>query len=127
MALATEQGFAFRLAHGQALHDWALAIQGQGKQGIVEIRQGLMAALATGDKAYTPHILGKHSLYPATNRSNLGNSVLPPAWPACGSPRASARRPPTCWNRCTSGLLRALTRRTFRTRKHFWRRQHNEG
>jgi hypothetical protein len=36
----------------------------------------------------------------------------PPAWLASGSPRASARRPMTCWRRCTTGLPRALTRWT---------------
>ena len=58
MTLATEQGFALRLAQGTVLHGWALAMQGQNEAGIAQIRQGLTAALATGDNVYVLYFLG---------------------------------------------------------------------
>jgi predicted ATPase/class 3 adenylate cyclase len=58
MTLATERGFASWLARSTVLHGWALAMQGQGKQGIAEIRQGLAAELATGSTLFQPYFLG---------------------------------------------------------------------
>jgi TOMM system kinase/cyclase fusion protein len=55
MALSTEQGFASRLAMGLFLRGWALAEQGQGEEGIAQMRQGLAARHAIGedvDRAY---------------------------------------------------------------------------
>jgi predicted ATPase len=56
--LATEQGFALWVAYGTVLNGWALAMQGQGEQGITEIRQGLAAELATGSKLFQTYFLG---------------------------------------------------------------------
>jgi predicted ATPase len=56
--LATEQGFALWLAWGTVLHGWTLAMQGQGEEGRAEMRQGLAADLATGDKLLQPYFLG---------------------------------------------------------------------
>ena len=56
--LAREQGFAFFLARGTVVHGWALAMQGQGEEGIAEIRQGLAADLATGSVFFHPYYLG---------------------------------------------------------------------
>jgi predicted ATPase len=50
MALANEHGFAQRLAQGMMRRGWALAEQGRGAEGIVQIRQGLAAHRATGAK-----------------------------------------------------------------------------
>ncbi len=50
ITLATEQGFAQALATGTIMRGWALAEQGQGKEGIPQIRQGLAAYQATGAK-----------------------------------------------------------------------------
>jgi predicted ATPase len=58
ITLATEQGFAYWLAWGTVLHGWARAMQGQGEASIAEIRQGVAAALATGDKVMQPFFLG---------------------------------------------------------------------
>jgi predicted ATPase len=58
MTLATERGFTLWMARGTVLHGWALAMQGQGEAGIAEIRQGLVAALATGSKLFQPYFLG---------------------------------------------------------------------
>ena len=62
------------------------------------------------------------STSPVNSRPNPSNSVPLPAWPACGSPRTSARRPPICWRRCTSGSPRGLTPLISRKPKHCWRR-----
>jgi predicted ATPase len=55
IALATEQGFAHHVAEGTIWRGWALAEQGRGEEGVVQIRQGLVAYGATGaeiDRAY---------------------------------------------------------------------------
>jgi predicted ATPase len=52
--LATEQGFSFLLAMGTILRGWALAEQGQGEEGIAQIRQGLAAQRATGAELFRP-------------------------------------------------------------------------
>ena len=50
LALATEQGFARYVALGTFLRGWALAAQGQGAEGIAQMRQGLAACAGHGDK-----------------------------------------------------------------------------
>ncbi len=48
IALSTEQGFALWTAFGPILRGWTLAEQGQGEEGIAQIRQSLTAYRATG-------------------------------------------------------------------------------
>jgi predicted ATPase len=48
LRVATEQGFPFWRARGALLRGWALAHQGQPKEGITQIHQGLSALRATG-------------------------------------------------------------------------------
>ena len=48
MRLSTEQRFAFWLVSATVLRGWALAEQGQGAEGIAQIRQGLAAWQAMG-------------------------------------------------------------------------------
>jgi predicted ATPase len=55
---ATEQGFAYLLAVGTVFHGWAQAMQGQGEQGLAEMRQGIATCLATGSKSFEPYFLG---------------------------------------------------------------------
>jgi len=55
--LSSEQGFPLWLAHGTALRDWALAEQGQGEEGIAQIRQGLADYQATGAEYQRPYWL----------------------------------------------------------------------
>jgi predicted ATPase len=75
--LATEQGFAFRLALSTVLQGWALAVQGQSEQGIAKIRQGLAASLATGSKLYQSYCLGLLAeAYGEGGRPNEGLSAL---------------------------------------------------
>ena len=54
VALATEQGFPLWLAGGTILRGWALAMQGQGEEGMAQIRQGI-AAYGHGGSVCTSH------------------------------------------------------------------------
>jgi predicted ATPase len=57
MTLSTEQGFPFWLVSGTVLQGWALAQQGQGEEGIAQIRQGLAVYRATGGELGQPYRL----------------------------------------------------------------------
>jgi predicted ATPase len=57
ITLCTDQGFAFFLAWATILRGWALAEQGQEKDGIAQIHQGLADYRATGAESSTPHYL----------------------------------------------------------------------
>jgi predicted ATPase len=48
VALSSEQGFPLWAATGTTLRGWALAMQGQGEEGMVEVHQGIAAWRATG-------------------------------------------------------------------------------
>ena len=56
IALATTQGFPLWAALGTSLHGWALAMQGQGEEGIAQIRQGIAAYRATGAALHVPYL-----------------------------------------------------------------------
>src|SRR5207245_9849253 len=65
IALSTEQGFAYWLAYGTILLGWALAEQaylsgrqGQGEQGLAQVRQGVDADRATVANLGMPYFLG---------------------------------------------------------------------
>lgn len=58
ITLVTEQGFTFWVAYATVLHGWSLVMQGQGEQGIAEIRQGLEADRATGSNLWQACFLG---------------------------------------------------------------------
>jgi predicted ATPase len=55
VTLATEQGFPFFVALGTIVRGWALAMQGQGAEGITQIRQGIAAWGATGAAVWVPY------------------------------------------------------------------------
>ena len=57
IALSTEQGFPTWLANSTVLRGWALAAQGQGEEGIAQLRQGLAAHQATGEEIVRSHFL----------------------------------------------------------------------
>jgi predicted ATPase len=57
MRVSTEQAFASWLAGGTILRGWALAQQGQGDEGIAQMRQGLAAYLAMGAELGRPRQL----------------------------------------------------------------------
>jgi class 3 adenylate cyclase/predicted ATPase len=56
VALATEHGFPLWAAMGTSLRGWALAMQGQGEEGLTQIRQGIAAWRATGAAATIPYL-----------------------------------------------------------------------
>ena len=55
VALATEQGFPLWAAWGTSLRGWALAMQGQGEEGMAQVRQGIAAERATGAALRVPY------------------------------------------------------------------------
>jgi predicted ATPase len=57
IALSTEQGFPFWLAFGTILRGWALTGQGEGAEGIAQMRQGLVAHRDTGAELNRPLFL----------------------------------------------------------------------
>jgi predicted ATPase/class 3 adenylate cyclase len=54
MTLSTDQGFAYTLAWGTIMRGWAVAEQGQGEEGIAQMRQGITAYRATGAGVHQP-------------------------------------------------------------------------
>jgi predicted ATPase len=55
VALSTEQGFPQWVAMGTSLSGWALTMQGQGEEGMAQVRQGLAAWQATGAALLVPY------------------------------------------------------------------------
>jgi predicted ATPase/DNA-binding winged helix-turn-helix (wHTH) protein len=55
--LCTEQGFPYWLAIGTLLQGWVLTVQGQGEEGMEQLRQGLAAWRATGAELRGPYFL----------------------------------------------------------------------
>jgi predicted ATPase len=58
LAFATEQVFPFFVAHAMAFRGWALVKQGQSKEGVAQLREGLIAYRATGAELESSHWLG---------------------------------------------------------------------
>jgi predicted ATPase len=54
VALSTEQGFPLWASMGMIVHGWALAMQGQGEEGLAQVRQGIAALRATGVAVSVP-------------------------------------------------------------------------
>ena len=54
--VATMQGFPLWAAMGRGLHGWALAMQGQGAEGMAQVRQGIAAMRATGAALFVPYL-----------------------------------------------------------------------
>ena len=57
ISLTTEQGFLHWRVYSAILHGWTLAQQGQGKEGIEQMYQGLRAYRATGAEIWRPYWL----------------------------------------------------------------------
>jgi class 3 adenylate cyclase/predicted ATPase len=55
VALATAQGFPQWAAMGRSLRGWALALQGQGEEGMTQVRQEIVAYRATGTTLAVPY------------------------------------------------------------------------
>jgi predicted ATPase len=58
MALSTEKSFPHWLAYGTIIRGWALTAQGEGAEGITQMRQGLVAYRAMGAEIHRPYFLG---------------------------------------------------------------------
>jgi predicted ATPase/DNA-binding winged helix-turn-helix (wHTH) protein len=56
LALSTEYGFPAYVAKGTILRGWALAMQGQGEEGLAQVRQGGAAWRATGEVLQVPYL-----------------------------------------------------------------------
>jgi predicted ATPase len=56
VTLSIEQGFPFWAASGMIYRGWALAMQGQGEEGLAQVRQGLAAYRATGAAMFVPFL-----------------------------------------------------------------------
>jgi predicted ATPase len=54
--LSTEQGFPFWAAQGMVFRGWALVMQGQGEEGMKQVRQGIASYRATGASAFFPYL-----------------------------------------------------------------------
>ena len=77
MTLSTEQRFAFWLVSAMVLWGWALAEQGQGAEGIVQIRQGLASWQAMGEALYQPRFRALLAeLYGHVGQTEAGLTVL---------------------------------------------------
>ena len=55
VALSTAQGFTQWAAMGRSLRGWGLAMQGQGEEGMAQVRQGIAAYRATGAALLVPY------------------------------------------------------------------------
>ena len=56
VALATEQDFPQWAAYGMSVRGWALAMQGQGEEGLAQVRRGIAALRATGAALLVPYL-----------------------------------------------------------------------
>jgi predicted ATPase len=57
ITISLEQGLPYWVAWGTVLQGWALAAQGHGAEGLVQMRQGLAAYRATGAELLRPYFL----------------------------------------------------------------------
>jgi predicted ATPase len=57
VTLSTEQRFPYWLTYGTILRGWALTAQGEGAEGIAQMRQGLVARRALGAELHRPYFL----------------------------------------------------------------------
>jgi predicted ATPase len=55
VVLSTEQGFPLYAAMGTSLRGWALALQGQGEEGLAQVHQGIATWRATGAALFVPY------------------------------------------------------------------------
>jgi predicted ATPase len=77
MTLSTEQRFAVWVVSATVLRGWTLAEQGQGAEGIAQIRQGLAAWQSMGEALYQPRFRALLAeLYGNVGRPEAGLTVL---------------------------------------------------
>jgi class 3 adenylate cyclase/predicted ATPase len=73
---STEQGFPIWVAISTVIRGWALAEQGQGKEGITQIRQGIVAYAATGAEVWLGAFASLAEAYGKAGQAEEGLSVL---------------------------------------------------
>jgi predicted ATPase len=77
MALALEQALPHWVAYGTIMRGWALAMQGQWKEGIAQIQQGLIAQRAAGAEIARPYFLALLAeAHTAAGQAETGLGVL---------------------------------------------------
>src|SRR5262249_10544819 len=77
IALSSEQGFPLWLPGGTILRGWALAKEGQEKEGVAQVSQGLAAVRATGAEIEWPyHLALLAEAYGKVGQAEEGLSVL---------------------------------------------------
>jgi class 3 adenylate cyclase/predicted ATPase len=77
IALATEHGFPLWLAEGTMVRGWALAMQGQGAEGIAQMRQGEAAFQATGGRvSLTYNLAQRLEAHRQVGQTEAGRAVL---------------------------------------------------
>jgi adenylate cyclase len=77
MTIAADQGFVFFIAFDTMLKGWALAGQGQIKEGISQLHEGLVAFQATGTKVLVPQwMVVLSELYAKSGQVQNAQSVL---------------------------------------------------
>jgi predicted ATPase len=81
MTLSTEQRFAAYLAQGTILRGWALTTQGQGEEGLRQMRHGLTAWRASGAEMLVPYYLSLLAEgYARLGQGEAGLAVLQEGW-----------------------------------------------
>jgi predicted ATPase/DNA-binding winged helix-turn-helix (wHTH) protein len=86
IVLAMEQEFPIWTARGSILHGWALAQQGQAREGIEQLRHGLIALRATGAEAMRPYFLALLAeAYGTLNQPEAGLAALAEALTVSGT------------------------------------------
>jgi tetratricopeptide (TPR) repeat protein len=133
VTLSTARELPFWAAMGTSLRGWALAMQGQGAEGVAQVRQGLAAWRAHGSALGVPHLctvladICDHLGHPADGlqalaeaytlveqheeRTGKRKSVASGASCSCGSRRRRRRRPkPGCSAPWTSPVARRRSR-----------------
>jgi hypothetical protein len=77
ITVATAQQIALALAVGPIMRGWALAMQGQGAEGLVQLRQGLDPYRATGAALQRSHFLGMLAeVHSSMGQSEAGLTAL---------------------------------------------------
>jgi class 3 adenylate cyclase/predicted ATPase len=77
IAFSTEQGFPFWEAWGTIVQGWGLTEQGQGKEGVAQIRRGLPLYRATGAEAFQPYFLALQAeVYGKVGQAQEGLTAL---------------------------------------------------
>ena len=96
------------------------AALGQPTEGLHILDEALELVKTTGARLHEAELYRlRGELLPAASRPNPGSCAQLPAWPACGTTRASVPRPTSCWRRSMAGSPRALTPPISRRPRHY--------